>query len=183
MGGLEPGLVSRPTNGRENQLSSAPATARLLFKHLPPCLISLWLCHAPSFPAFLVSPTAQVPVATPQRQSRYHGCSVPPRPAVSDPQPGAHSALHLPGCLRLFPILGRDWQGGCLSVWVSRWCSPRPAARPRPCRVSHPASVLFCPSLPACALFCHSPPPPSSPLPSRALSLEIISLPDIILSD
>lgn len=83
--GLEPGLVSRPTNGRENQPGSAPATARLLFKRLPPNLSSLWLCHAPSFPAFLVSPTALVPVAIPQRQSRCHGCYVPPRPAVSDP--------------------------------------------------------------------------------------------------
>lgn len=78
----------------QDVLGSALAPSRLLFKRLPPNLRSRSLRRAPSFPAFHISPAPLVLAVTRQPPPRCHGRCVPPRPAVSDPQPGADP--HLP---------------------------------------------------------------------------------------
>lgn len=132
--------------GGENQLGSAPALPASVFKRLPPSLSVESLRRAPSFPACLpfLPDSARFQWPTLHPQPRCHGCCVPPRPAVSDPQPGAH--LHIPlcspprGCLPLVSHPRRTPAGRL---------SRDPGLRTvRASRVSHSGSSGFRPPLP-----------------------------------
>lgn len=170
--GLGQGVQEQPSadqlagrrEGRAGPARSRPCirpAARLLFKRLPPSLSSQSPHRALALPAFHLS---QAPLrfrATPQPPPSCHGRCVPPRPAVSDPQPGAdpHLPRSLPpwGCqLRSpagqprpgFPSKGPSGQGASVSRSELLWPDILPEIRG--C-LSGSGLFVSVPSYPSCS--------------------------------
>lgn len=151
---------------------------------LPACFLSAsspGSAPPPSLPPD--SAHCSVPVAAPQPPLRCHGCCVPPRPAVSDPQHGAprsfRRACALGAGSAWFPIL-RGERRAIVPIRTSRTVHVAQgllfAARSSP-------SYLACLLAPRCVRLSGLPPPSRSPA-GRPESPHIrLFFPDLRLSD